>query len=135
VVRRIGQIGGPLGKIIGAAYWLHEYDALIEASLDPPRGLDELQRAATTSKLGYERHHIVEQTSAEQDGYRRSMIDAPDNVVRIPTLKHREISAWYQTKNESFGFVSPRECLRGKSWDERRRVGLNALIDAGVLKP
>ena len=94
-----------------------------------------MQQAVASPKAGYEIHHIVEQTPAEQEGYRRSLIDGPDNLVRIPTLKHREITAWYQTKNDQFDGLSPREYLRGKTWDERTRVGLGALIDRGVLKP
>jgi hypothetical protein len=135
VARRLARFGGPIGKIIGAAYWLYEYDAKIEASLDPPKSLEELQQAVLTPKLGYHRHHIVEQTSAEQDGYRRSLIDGRENLVRIPALKHEDISAWYSRKNKEFGGLSPRDYLRGKSWDERRKVGLDALIDAEVLKP
>ena len=133
--RWLGRFGGPLAKIAGAAYWLYQYDAQITASLDPPKSLDELQQAVASPKAGYEIHHIVEQTPAEQDGYRRSLIDGPENLVRIPTLKHREITAWYQTKNDQFDGLSPREYLRGKTWDERTRVGLGALIDRGVLKP
>lgn len=75
------------------------------------------------------------QTSAERDGYPRDMIDARDNLVRIPKFKHEEISAWYQTKNREFGGLSPRDYLRGKLWEERRSVGLRALVDHGVLKP
>jgi hypothetical protein len=135
VARWLGRLGGPLAKIAGAAYWLYQYDAQITASLDPPKSLDELQRAVATPKAGYEIHHIVEQTPAEQDGYRRSLIDGPENLVRIPTLKHREITAWYQTKNEAFEMLSPREYLRGKPWEERTTVGLDALIKHGVLKP
>ena len=63
------------------------------------------------------------------------MIDGKENLVRIPTLKHREITAWYQTKHDAFGQVSPREYLRGKGWEERRRIGIDALIEHGVLKP
>lgn len=133
--RLLGRYGGPLAKIVRAAYWLYEYDAKIEASLDPPMGLDELQRAVTTPKPGYHRHHIVEQTSAEQDGYPRSLIDGQDNLVRIPALKHEDISAWYSTKNKDFGGLSPRDYLRGKSWDRRRAIGLDALRDHGVLRP
>jgi hypothetical protein len=135
VARWLGKYGGTVGKIAGAAYWLYEYDAEIAASLDPPRSLEDLQQAAAMPKAGYQRHHIVEQTPAEQDGYSRTLIDGPENLVRIPTLKHREITSWYQAKNETFGFRSPREYLQGKSWDERRRVGIQALIDAGVLEP
>lgn len=135
VARQLAKYGGAIGKIIGAAYWLYEHDAKIEASLDPPKSLEELQQAVATPKPGYETHHIVEQASAERDGYYRSMIDDPDNLVRIPTLKHQDISAWYQTKNDDFGGLAPREYLRGKSWDVRRRVGLDALIQHGVLEP
>lgn len=135
VARWLSRWGGPLAKIAGAAYWLYQYDAQIAASLDPPKTLEELQRAVATPKAGYEIHHIVEQTPAEQDGYRRSLIDGPENLVRIPTLKHREISAWYQTKNDQFDELSPRDYLRGKTWEERTRVGLGTLIDHGVLKP
>jgi hypothetical protein len=63
------------------------------------------------------------------------LINGPDNLVRIPTLKHWEITGWYMTKNENFGGLSPREYLRDKDWAERRRVGLFALIDKGVLEP
>jgi hypothetical protein len=63
------------------------------------------------------------------------MIDGPDNLVRIPKLKHQEITAWFRTGNERFGGKSPREYLRGATWDDRRRIGFQALIDFGVLQP
>ena len=110
-------------------------DYLIEAYWDEPRTLEELQRAVSTPKRGYDIHHIVEQTSAEQDGFPRSVIDGADNLVRISRLKHREITGWYMTKNEDYNGLSPRNYLRGKSWAERTRVGLDVLIRNGVLKP
>lgn len=76
---------------------------------------------------------MVEQQSAN-DGIPRSMIDAPGNIVSVPIYKHREISAWYQRKNENFGDLAPREYLRGKDWAERQRVGMDALRQMGVLK-
>jgi hypothetical protein len=94
-----------------------------------------LQRDASNPRAGYDIHHIVEQTSAEEDGFSRQTIDSPENLVRIPRWKHWAINSWYQTKNKAFGGLSPRDYLRGKSWEERRRVGLDALVDAGVLKP
>jgi hypothetical protein len=135
VIRRLERFGGPIGRIIGAAYWLYEYDAEITSALDPPKSLEELQRAHATPKAGYHRHHIVEQTSAERDGFPRSMIDGPDNLVLIPKRKHVEITSWYQTKNDDYGGLPPREYLHGKNWEERRRIGLKMLVDVGVLEP
>jgi hypothetical protein len=63
------------------------------------------------------------------------MIDAPENIVSIPRMKHWEINAWYQTPNREFDRLTPREYLSGKDWDERQRVGLLALREFGVLRP
>jgi len=51
----------------------------------------------------------VEQTAAAHEGYSQEDIDAPDNLVRIPTLKHWEITAWYMTPNADYNDLSPRE--------------------------
>jgi hypothetical protein len=112
--RWLAKYGGPLGKLVALGHWLYEYDAEIKASLDEAKSLEELQRAASTPAPGYHKHHIVEQTSAERDGYPRSMIDGKDNLVRIPAMKHRDITRWYQTRNEDFGGQSPRDYLAGK---------------------
>jgi hypothetical protein len=72
--------------------------------------------------------------SAEQAGYPRSRIDDPDNLVLIPARKHREITSWFQMNQKELGGMSPRDYLRNKSWNERRRIGLGAMIDHGVLK-
>ena len=87
--------------------WLLEYEPSIEAYLDPPRTLEELQRAVATPKKGYDIHHIVERTSAEQDGFPPSVIDGAENLVRIPRFKHWEISAWHSRPNKQFGGRAP----------------------------
>jgi hypothetical protein len=124
-----------LGRVIEGVAWLDEFEESIRAYLDPPKTLQELQEAASTPKKGYDIHHVVEQTSAAQDNFPRSMIDGPENRVRIPRYKHWEISAWYGRRNRDFGGQSPREYLRGKDWDERTRVGIEALIQHKVMKP
>ena len=118
-----------------AVAWLRDSLQWIRAYNDPPKTLEELQQDAQNPQPGYNIHHIVEQTPARQDGFPDSMIDGPGNLVRIPTLKHWQITAWYQTSNPKFDGLSPRDYLRGKSWDERRKIGLETLIDFGVLKP
>jgi hypothetical protein len=135
VARRLSRVPGLLGKILQGASWLYEFRPYIQSYFDPPKSLEELQQSVSDPQRGYDIHHIVEQTSAEQDGFPRRMIDAPEYLVRIPTLKHWEINAWYQTKNDEFGGLSPRDYLRGESWVERIRVGHSALVKFGVLKP
>jgi hypothetical protein len=111
--------------------WLFTQQAIIGTYNDPPKSLDELQSAVVTWRAGTDVHHIVERVS----GFTKEVIDSPDNLVRIPRLKHQEINGWYQTPNANFGWQSPREYLIGRSWSVRYEVGLEALRRFGVLKP
>lgn len=124
-----------LGKLVEAAAWLYEYVPYVQAYFDEPKGLDELRQSVSTPARGYDIHHIVEQTPAEQDGFSQELIESSDNLVRIPTLKHWEITGWAARKNDQFGGLSPREYLRGKDWEERMRVGRQGLVEHGVLEP
>jgi hypothetical protein len=109
--------------------------AYIKAYLDPPKTWEELQQDALNPQPGYDIHHPVEQTPARQARFPESQIDGPDNRLRIPTLKHWQITGWYATRSDEFGGLSPRDYLKDKSWDERMRVAKEALIRFGVLKP
>jgi hypothetical protein len=62
------------------------------------------------------------------------MIEAPENLVRIPKLKHHQITGWYNGKQKELGYMSPREYLHSKDWQGRRAVGLDQLIKVGVMK-
>jgi hypothetical protein len=115
--------------------WLQGRRDLIATYRDEPKTLEELQQAVQEPKPGYDIHHIVEQTLAERFGFTRSAVNDPENLVRVPRLRHYEITGWYGTESEEFGRVSPREYLSDKSWEERRRVGLDALVRFKVLKP
>jgi hypothetical protein len=133
--RLLGRFGGPIGKVIEIGSWAYSYLPIITSYGDPPRALEELQRAVSTPATGYDLHHIVEQTQAERDGFTREAIDARENLVRIPTIKHWEINGWYQRKNSDFGGLTPRQYLSGRNWEVRRAVGLKALRIHGVLNP
>jgi hypothetical protein len=123
-------------RLLQAAYWITT-QALpyIRAYLSPPKTLIELQQDVLNPQIGYDIHHIVEQTPARKEGFSDDIIDGADNLVRIPTLKHWQINGWYGRKNDKYGGLSPRDYLRGKSWEERMRVGKEALMQFGVLKP
>lgn len=121
--------------LVGDAIWVYEFAERIAAFLEPPKALEELQRDAERWRLGTEKHHIVEEDAARKEAFLEEWIQAPENLVRISRIKHEDITAWFMTKNEKYGGLSPREYLRSKPWSEGRRVGLEAMIEAGVLKP
>ena len=115
--------------------WMEAYKDLIEADRDPPKTMQELRAGVGKRRPGYDTHHIIEQTAAEYWGLTRSEIDDPSNLVSIPRLRHYQITGWYGTKNDKFNGLSPRDYLRDKGLEERRKVGIEALIDFKVLKP
>jgi hypothetical protein len=123
------------GRVIEGADWFSECEPCVQAYLDPPKTLPELQQAVSAPKPGYDIHHIVEKDSAKEDGFPPWMVNGPENLVRIPRFKHWEVTSWFMTKNRDHDGLSPRDYLRGKDWDERIKVGLRALIRHGVLKP
>ncbi len=88
VAKWAGRYGGPIGKIVEGVVWAYEIEPYVSAYLDEPQTLEELQKRVSTPAKGYDIHHIVEQTPAEKEGFGRDIIDGPDNLVRIPTLKH-----------------------------------------------
>lgn len=121
---------------IARAAWLADEAARdITTYFDEPKPLEELRDAADDPKKGYDIHHIVEQGPARQDGFSESKIQSRLNKVRIPRFKHWEINGWYGRPNQNFGGLSPRDYLRGKDWEERMQIGLEILIEHGVLRP
>jgi len=59
---------------------------MLQAALDRSKSLDALQQAAGSPRKGYEVHHIVEKSSAKDDGFSREQIDGPDNIVSFPAM-------------------------------------------------
>ncbi|GGF45847.1 hypothetical protein GCM10011611_60360 [Aliidongia dinghuensis] len=135
--------GGPVGLALNAAQvaaWVYEYYPYIRAYNDPPKPLDELERAAQgPARRGYDVHHIVEQASGRSGEIPTQLINSGENLVSIPTLRHWQLNSWYQTPNSSLldssgNYMTPRKYLVGRGYDERRRVGLMGLHAVGVLK-
>ena len=62
------------------------------------------------------------------------MIDAPENLVRIPRLKHWLINGWLELPNEDYDWNTPRAHMRGKDWVKRTQIGREVLVKFGVLK-
>ena len=69
-------------RILQQIYWVTMLALpYIRAYLSPPKTLDELQQDALSPQVGYDIHHIVEQTPARKDGFADDMVDGPDNLV------------------------------------------------------
>jgi hypothetical protein len=128
-----GAIGTFVGRGNGkrASATQHER-ALALTYRDRSKTLKQLQDAVATERPGTDIHHVVEQTSARYHGFSEKLIESAQNKVRIPRMKHWEISGWYQTYNNRYG-MSPREYLHGKSWQVRYQFGLKVLRRHGVL--
>jgi hypothetical protein len=121
---------------LNAAHWFKAYEEMTKTYYDPPETLEQLQLNAQRPKeAGYHDHHIEEQTLLERLGFSRAERNRPDNMARIPILKHYDISGWYGTPNKEFGGLTPRQYLSDKDAATRREVGLYALGLFGVLKP
>ncbi len=119
--RRAGPIGAAI-TVLEAGHWLYSEWPSIRSYQDPPQSLAELQQQAG------------QQGAGGREGFPRSMLDGPDNVVSVPRYKHHEITGWYTAKNPNFGGLSPRDYLRGRDWSEHVRVGQQALRQVGVLR-
>jgi hypothetical protein len=135
---RAGVRASPVGRlldIIEIGNWILDYAPYIEAYFDAPKTLEALRIAVLIRRTGTDIHHIVEQAALLEHPEWAEWIDSPENVVRIPTLKHWDLNAWYESPNDALGDLTPRAYLRGKDRAERERVGLLGLVEVGVLKP
>jgi hypothetical protein len=137
-IRLAGRYTPIVGAFLGALDQAEDLKALTDAiktANDPPAALEELQaRAQRPSEAGYEDHHIVGQFAQNRLQFGDDLIDSPENKVRIPTVRHRDINGYYSKSSDRYDGLSPRDYLRGKSWDEQTRVGLKILRNNGVLK-
>ena len=113
--------------------------AQLNAALQPPETLEELQQEPIENILGYEQHHIVEQNPDNLakkiiEKFGQDMLDDPSNLVWIPRLKHELINAYYSSKTEETGDLTVREYLNELDFDEQWEEGLRIMRKFGVLK-
>jgi len=116
----------------------------IRAAADPPKTLDELQQPPTDNVLGYQRHHGVEQNPdnvaksaavAPIDKFGRPAVDDPSNLVWVPTLKHEQITGYYNSlENQTIPRVLHRDVVNELDFAGQRDAGLEALCLFGVLQ-
>ena len=141
------MVAGPSrGEVIAeflasaAPYIIDEAHAVysrVMSHMDEPVTLDELIARTNSNSPpswpAYECHHIVEQTP-NTGKIPNELLQGRENIVKIPYYIHRDISDYYSTNQKCLGDITPREYLRGKSYEEQYQFGLDVLRDRGVLK-
>lgn len=116
----------------------------IRAAADPPKTLDELSQSPIKNVLGYRRHHVVEQNpdnvaksplAATIEKFGRATLDDPSNIVWVPTLKHEQITGYYNAKDVDDGAERlHRQVVDELDFAGQRAAGLEALRRYGALK-
>ena len=128
----------------GSDDWIGTQFGRFLSQFDTPKSLDDLISAEKNDnprkKLGYETHHVVEvhrdsdDPLANSNNFSDEELESDQNKVRIPYYKHQQITSFYRAPNKDYGGLTPREYLRGKSWDEQYETGLKVMRRFGVLK-
>jgi hypothetical protein len=114
------------------------------ASFDPPKALDELSQRPTRFRLGYQRHHIVEQNPANLAKtplaailvkFGRAALESSQNIVWIPTTKHELITAYFNSgdPNDPAGRIR-RRVVSEMDFEDQYQAGLRAMLLFGVLQ-
>jgi hypothetical protein len=112
------------------------------ASGDAPRSLEELQPRSRRKGLGYDDHHLVQanpgNVAKDRDIFVRfgsEAINDPNNIVRIPRVKHRLITNYYnETDPEDPQGRRRRQVESEKDFNTQREDGLAVLRLFGVLE-
>lgn len=108
----------------------------VDTFLEGPKDLSELiESAKGPSQPGYQNHHIVEQGPQNDDlsPEEKRRINSPEDQVRIPVYEHQGLTNYYRNYDRRLG-MTPRQYLRGKSFDERYQFGLEQLRKRGLIK-
>ena len=132
-----GTVGGPVGDFLlaaEAAYWAYKAYPYIKSYFDPPKTLKSCEKMRNLATMT-----IISLSGGQKDGVPESKIESPDNIVPIPKLKHWEINNWLGKPNPKFRDendkpISPRDYIKGKTWEERYQFGLDVLRKFGVLE-
>ena len=102
------------------AFYKHERGELLEKRFGPAGD-------------GYQYHHIVEE-GINTGAIPTSQLQSTDNIIRIPTLLHEEITAIYAGSAPDAPEMTLRQWLKGKSYQEQYEYGLKVMRELGILR-
>jgi hypothetical protein len=132
-----------IGRVVDSTSWMKDQVPNIVAEVDFYQGApydlqDLIDDAKGPSQPGWQDHHIVEQGPQNDDlsPEEKQLIDDPEDIVRVPRYTHQQLTNYYRNvdDNPPCNGLTPRQYLRGKSFEDRYQFGLNVLRKMGIIK-
>jgi len=115
-------------------------DLIAESDYQDFASPEEFKEFYKSKKIpGRDWHHIVEKDAGFPRnglGNKKNPLHSTENMVQIPRAKHWEITQYYSKPNREPPFLglSPREWLRGQTWEAQYEFGIATLKKFKVLK-
>jgi hypothetical protein len=78
-------------------------------------------------------HHIIEQHAGNVKRFGAEALHNTENVIKVESKLHTEISAYYSSRQPDTGNMVVREWLRTQSYEQQRAFGLKILRKFGVI--
>jgi RHS repeat-associated protein len=119
----------PLLGTVGEAF---QVARLGEEGVQAFRSFRAFKRFYGAAGDGLQWHHIVEQGGGRVARFGPEAIHNVENLVAIPDQIHRDISAFYSSKQEIAGGQVIRQWLKSQSFEEQREFGLTILREFGI---
>jgi hypothetical protein len=94
---------------------------------------DWLEKRFGPAGEGQQYHHIVEQ-GPNADSISAIQLQSTENIIRLPTLLHEEVSAVYGKAAPEAPGMTLRQWLREKPYEFQYQYGLKVLRDLAILR-
>ncbi|HVG57040.1 MAG TPA: hypothetical protein VNA24_00695, partial [Hyalangium sp.] len=107
--------------------------ALLSKTYRAFKSFREFKRAMGSAGEGKSWHHIIEQHAGNLKRFGAEALHNTENVIKVETKVHTEISAFYSSKQPETGFMVVREWLRTQSYEQQRAYGLKVLRRFGII--
>jgi hypothetical protein len=91
------------------------------------------KRAMGSAGEGKSWHHIIEQHAGNLKRFGSEALHNTENVIKVETEVHTNISAFYSSKRDIAGGMVVREWLRTQSYEQQRAFGLYVLRKFGAI--
>ena len=96
------------------------------------RSFSQFKRVLGPAGPGKEWHHVVEQTSSNVGHFGPGAVHNTGNLVRLDADVHRQISAYYSSKDFFTGGQTIRQWLSGQSYAAQQEFGRRIMARFGA---